>query len=224
MLYIVPTPIGNMEDFTFRGLRILKEVNIILVENYQTSRKLLNLYNIKTPVKKYNIYNEHKLTPSIINEMKKGKKFALISNAGTPGISDPGYMIIRTCIQHFVDVECLPGATALIPALVNSGIPIDEFTFIGFLPKKKNKKKLKNLSKENRTIVLYESPHRLLKTLNNIKIFFGINRNVVLCKEMTKIFQKILRGKIENILLYYKNLNKILGEYTIIIEKDLEKN
>ncbi|ACY40318.1 methyltransferase [Blattabacterium sp. (Blattella germanica) str. Bge] len=218
MLYIVPTPIGNLEDFTFRGLRILKEVDLVLVESYKVSKKLLNFYNIKTQINKYHIYNEHKIIPHLIKEIKKGKKLALISNAGTPSISDPGFLLIQSCIKASISVECLPGPTALIPALVSSGLPINEFTFIGFLPKKK-KIKLENLSRENRTIVFYESPHRLLQTLNDIKHFFGLKRNIVVCKEMSKFFQNILRGNIEKIISYYENVEKILGEYTILIEK-----
>ncbi|WP_185859066.1 16S rRNA (cytidine(1402)-2'-O)-methyltransferase [Blattabacterium cuenoti] len=219
MLYIVPTPIGNLEDFTFRGLRILKEVDVILVESYKISKKLLNFYNIETQVNIYHIHNEHKIIPYFIKEIKKGKKLALISNAGTPSISDPGFLLIKSCIKASISVECLPGPTALIPALVNSGISTNEFTFIGFLPKKKRKIRLEHLSKENRTIVLYESPHRLLRTLNDIKYFFGLKRNVVICKEISKLFQDTLRGDIEKIISYYENVGKILGEYTIIIEK-----
>ncbi|WP_185865777.1 16S rRNA (cytidine(1402)-2'-O)-methyltransferase [Blattabacterium cuenoti] len=220
MLYIVPTPIGNLEDFTFRGLRILKEVDVILVENYKVSKKLFDFYNIKNQINKYHIRNEHKIIPHLVKEIKKGKKLALISNAGTPSISDPGFLLIKSCIKASISVECLPGPTALIPALVNSGLSINEFTFIGFLPKKKRKIKLEYLSKENRTIVLYESPHRLLRTLNDIKYFFGLKRNIVVCKEISKFFQDILRGNIEKMILHYENVKKILGEYTIIIEKN----
>ncbi|WP_185871418.1 16S rRNA (cytidine(1402)-2'-O)-methyltransferase [Blattabacterium cuenoti] len=219
MLYIVPTPIGNLEDFTFRGLRILKEVDLILVENYRFSKKLFDFYNIKNNTNKYHIYNEHKIIPSLIKKIKKGKKLALISNAGTPGISDPGYLLIRSCIEASIKIECLPGPTAFVPALVCSGLSANEFTFIGFLSKKKKRIKLNNLSKENRTIILYESPHRLLQTLNDIKYFFGSNRNIVICKEISKYFQNISRGTIEKMILYYQNIKKILGEYTIIIEK-----
>ncbi|WP_185864240.1 16S rRNA (cytidine(1402)-2'-O)-methyltransferase [Blattabacterium cuenoti] len=220
LLYVVPTPIGNLEDFTFRSLRILNEVDLILTENYKISRKLLDFYKIKTCIKPYHIHNEYYVVHSIINKLKIGSKIALISSAGTPGISDPGYLLIKHCINESIPVECLPGATALIPALVSSGLSINEFTFIGFLPKKKRKKKLKILSKENRTIVLYESPHRLLKTLNDLELFFGFERNIAVCKEISKIFQKIIRGKIkEIILLYQKKKEKIIGEYTIIIDK-----
>ncbi|WP_185870282.1 16S rRNA (cytidine(1402)-2'-O)-methyltransferase [Blattabacterium cuenoti] len=219
LLYIVPTPIGNLEDFTFRSLRVLKEVDLILVENYNFSKKLLNFYNIKTHTKTYHIHNEHKIIPSILEKIKKGKKIALISNAGTPSISDPGFLLIKSCINASISVECLPGPTAFIPALVISGFPIHEFVFIGFLPKKKRKKKLENLSKENRTLIFYESPHRLVRTLNDLKYFFGLEINIVICKEISKIFQKTLRGNIEDIILYYKTQKKILGEYTLIISK-----
>ncbi|WP_185877685.1 16S rRNA (cytidine(1402)-2'-O)-methyltransferase [Blattabacterium cuenoti] len=219
MLYIVPTPIGNLEDFSFRSIRILKEVSLILVESYKISNKLLKFYNIKTNLIKYHIHNEHKIIPFITKKIKEGKNIALISNAGTPGISDPGYLLIRRCIELSIYVDCLPGATALIPSLVISGIPINEFIFIGFLPKKKRNIKLENLSKENRTIVLYESPYRLLKTLNDIKIFFGIKTYVVLCKEISKIHQNTVRGNIKDVLSFYKDKKKnILGEYTIVIK------
>lgn len=221
MLYIIPTPIGNREDLTFRSLRILKEVDLILAENKKISKRLLNFYNIKTHIKTYHTYNEHKMIPSILEKIKKGKKFALISNAGTPSISDPGFLLIRSCIEASISIECLPGPTALIPAVVISGFPINEFTFIGFLPKKKRKIQLNDLSKENRTIILYESPHRLLRTLNDLKDFFGLKRNIVICKEISKMFQETLRGSIEDIILYYKNIKKILGEYVIIIERKL---
>ncbi|AWU43725.1 16S rRNA (cytidine(1402)-2'-O)-methyltransferase [Blattabacterium sp. (Cryptocercus kyebangensis)] len=219
MLYIVPTPIGNLEDFTFRSLRILNEVDLILAENYKVSKKLLNFYNIKTPIKTYHIYNEHKIIPSILEKIKKGKKLALISNAGTPSISDPGFLLIKSCIRDTISVECLPGPTAIIPALVISGLPINEFTFIGFLPKKKRQTKLEKLSRENRTLLLYESPHRLLRTLNDLKDFFGLERNIVICKEISKIFQETLRGNIEEMILYYKTIQKIFGEYILIIDK-----
>ncbi|WP_185862470.1 16S rRNA (cytidine(1402)-2'-O)-methyltransferase [Blattabacterium cuenoti] len=221
MLYIVPTPIGNREDLTFRSLRILNEVDLILAENNKISKRLLSFYKIKTHIKTYHIYNEHKMIPSILEKIKKGKKLALISNAGTPSISDPGFLLIRSCIEASISIECLPGPTALIPAIVISGFPINEFTFIGFLPKKKRKTKLNNLSKENRTIILYESPHRLLRTLNDLKDFFGLKRNIVICKEISKMFQETLRGNIEDMILHYKNIKKILGEYVIIIERKL---
>ncbi|WP_185872556.1 16S rRNA (cytidine(1402)-2'-O)-methyltransferase [Blattabacterium cuenoti] len=218
MLYIIPTPIGNREDLTFRSLRILNEVDIILVENYKFSKKLLNFYNIKTSIQTYACYNEHYIIPHILKIIKKGKKLALITNAGTPSISDPGFLLIQYCIKHSINIECLPGATAFVPALVMSGIPINEFTFIGFLSKKKIKriKKLKHLLQDNRTIVMYESPHRLLNTLNDIQNIFGSEKYVVLCKEISKIFQKTLRGTINNLILQLKN-KKILGEYVLII-------
>ncbi|WP_185859659.1 16S rRNA (cytidine(1402)-2'-O)-methyltransferase [Blattabacterium cuenoti] len=221
MLYIVPTPIGNREDLTFRSLRILNEVDLILAENNKISKRLLGFYNIKTHIKTYHTYNEHKIIPSILEKIKKGKKLALISNAGTPSISDPGFLLIRSCIEASISIECLPGPTALIPAIVISGFPINEFTFVGFLPKKKRKIQLNNLSKENRTIILYESPHRLLRTLNDLKDFFGLKRNIVICKEISKMFQETLRGNIEDMIQHYKNIKKILGEYVIIIDRKL---
>ncbi|WP_185877159.1 16S rRNA (cytidine(1402)-2'-O)-methyltransferase [Blattabacterium cuenoti] len=221
MLYIVPTPIGNLEDFTIRSIKILKEVDLILAENYNISRKLLNFYSIKTRVNKYySNNNEYKYTLSIIKKIKKGNKLALISAAGTPNISDPGYLLIKSCIKASIPIECLPGPTALIPSLVISGFSINEFIFVGFIPKKKRKVKLKKLSEEKRTIVLYESPHRLINTLKDISLFFGFNRNIVLCKEISKYFQNTLRGNVKEILSYYYNFKKkILGEYTIVIDK-----
>ncbi|WP_185866351.1 16S rRNA (cytidine(1402)-2'-O)-methyltransferase [Blattabacterium cuenoti] len=221
MLYIVPTPIGNREDFTFRSLRILNEVDFILVENKKISKRLLNFYNIKTHIKTYHAYNEHKMIPSILEKIKKGKKLALISSAGTPSISDPGFLLIKSCIKASISIECLPGPTAIIPAIVISGFPINEFTFVGFLPKKKRKIQLSNLSKYNRTIILYESPHRLLRTLNDLKDFFGLKRKIVICKEISKMFQETLRGTIEDMILHYENIKKVLGEYVIIIDRKL---
>ncbi|AER40621.1 MAG: 16S rRNA (cytidine(1402)-2'-O)-methyltransferase [Flavobacteriales bacterium] len=222
MLYIVPTPIGNLEDITFRSLRILKEVDLILTENYKISKKLLNFYNVKTSTKTYHIYNERKKIPFILKEIKNGKNLALISNAGTPSISDPGFLLIKNCIKHSIEIECLPGPTSIIPALVISGFPINEFTFIGFLPKKKRKMKLEKLSKENRTFIFYESPHRLLRTLNDLKDFFGLKRKIVICKEISKIFQETLRGNIKDMILYYENVKKIFGEYILILDKKNE--
>ncbi len=219
MLYIVPTPIGNLEDFSFRSIRILKEVDLILTENYNISNKLLKFYNITTHLNLYHIKNEHNITHIFIKKMKQGKKIALISNSGTPNIYDPGYLLVRACIKESIYVECLPGPTALIPALVISGFSTNEFIFVGFLSKKKINKKLINLSKEKRTIIIYESPHRLLKTLYYIKTFFGPERKIVICKELSKYFQKIFRGKIIDILIYFKKKTKILGEYTIVIEQ-----
>ncbi|WP_185882217.1 16S rRNA (cytidine(1402)-2'-O)-methyltransferase [Blattabacterium cuenoti] len=220
MLYIIPTPIGNREDLTFRSLRILNEVDIILVENYKFSKKLLNYYKIKTSIKTYTCYNEHYIIPHILKIIKQGKKLALITNAGTPSISDPGFLLIQSCIKHSINIECLPGATAFVPALVISGLPIHEFTFIGFLSKKKIKRinKLKNLLQVKRTIVMYESPHRLLNTLNDIQDLCGSDQYIVLCKEISKMFQETFRGKINNLILQLQNKNKkILGEYVLII-------
>ncbi|WP_185855831.1 16S rRNA (cytidine(1402)-2'-O)-methyltransferase [Blattabacterium cuenoti] len=219
LLYIVPTPIGNLEDITFRSLRILKKVDFILVENYKFSKRLLNFYNIKTHTKTYHIHNEHKIIPFILKKIKEGKKIALISNAGTPSISDPGFLLVKNCINSNISIECLPGPTALIPALVSSGFPTNEFTFVGFLPKKKRKIKLENLSQENRTLIFYESPHRLIRTLNDFKIFFGLEKKIVICKEISKVFQETLRGNIGDMISYFNNKKKILGEYTLILNK-----
>ena len=173
-LYIVPTPIGNLEDFTFRAINVLKDVDLILCEDTRRSKKLLIHYDIETPLRSHHKFNEHKEIGKVVNKILSGEKIALISDAGTPGISDPGFLAVRTCLENNIEVECLPGATALIPALVNSGIPFDKFVFEGFLPVKKGRKtKLEKLSEEERTMVFYESPHKLLKTLKDFSNSFG---------------------------------------------------
>ncbi|WGH27299.1 MAG: 16S rRNA (cytidine(1402)-2'-O)-methyltransferase [Candidatus Bostrichicola ureolyticus] len=218
MLYIVPTPIGNFEDFSFRSIRILKESDLILAENIFFSKKLLNHYNIDKPIKTYHIFNEHKIIPDILKKLKDGKILSLISNAGTPSISDPGYLLIKACIKDKIEIDCLPGATAFVPAIVNSGFPINEFVFMGFLPsKKRRKKKLKYISKENKTIVLYESPHRLVKTLCDLQIFLGGEQVITICRELSKKFQEIIRGTIKEMTIYFNN--KIpKGEFVIVLK------
>lgn len=219
MLYIIPTPIGNMEDISLRALRIIKSSDIILVENKNNSLKLLNYYNIKLHIKIYNMNNEFKVLPNIINLLQKKKNISLISNAGTPCISDPGFILVRECIKYNINIDCLPGATALIPALIQSGFPINEFIFIGFLPKKKGRiNKIQNLSYETRTIVLYESPYRIKKTLYELKIYLG-NKKIVICRELTKKFQEIIRGDINYIINHF-NHKKPIGEFVIIINSE----
>ena len=190
-LFLVPTPIGNLEDMTFRALRILKEVDCILAEDTRTSGKLLKHFEIDTPMQSHHMHNEHKTVNSVIDRLKNGESFALISDAGTPAISDPGFLLSRTCIENDIEIECLPGATAFVPALVNSGLPNDKFVFEGFLPVKKGRQtRLKLLSEETRTMVFYESPHKLIKTLTNFVEYFGKDRKVSVSRELTKLYEE----------------------------------
>lgn len=216
-LFIVPTPIGNLEDITLRAIRILKEADLILAEDTRQTAKLLNHYEINTKMKSHHLFNEHKTINGIINLLVAGEKIALVSDAGTPGISDPGFLLIRACIQNNIEVECLPGATAFVPALVNSGIPSDHFIFEGFLPPKKGRKsRLKKLAQEPYTIILYESPFRLLKTLNQLKEYFNDNRQIAVSRELTKIHEETKRGTISEVISYYGN-QTVKGEIVIII-------
>ncbi|MDC0354748.1 16S rRNA (cytidine(1402)-2'-O)-methyltransferase [Flavobacteriaceae bacterium] len=217
-LYIVPTPIGNLEDFTFRAINVLKDVDLILCEDTRRSKKLLIHYDIETPLRSHHKFNEHKEIGKVVNKILSGEKIALISDAGTPGISDPGFLAVRTCLENNIEVECLPGATALIPALVNSGIPFDKFVFEGFLPVKKGRKtKLEKLSEEERTMVFYESPHKLLKTLKDFSNSFGQERKVAISRELTKIYEETIRLSLEDsVKLFTEKPPK--GEFVIIIE------
>jgi len=217
-LYIVPTPIGNLEDFTFRAINVLKDVDLILCEDTRRSKKLLIHYDIETPLRSHHKFNEHKEIGKVVNKILSGEKIALISDAGTPGISDPGFLAVRTCLENNIEVECLPGATALIPALVNSVIPFDKFIFEGFLPVKKGRKtKLEKLSEEERTMVFYESPHKLLKTLKDFSNSFGQERKVAISRELTKIYEETIRLSLENaVKLFTEKPPK--GEFVIIIE------
>ncbi len=217
-LYIVPTPIGNLEDFTFRAINVLKDVDLILCEDTRRSKKLLTHYSIETPLRSHHKFNEHKEIGKIIDKILSGEKIALISDAGTPGISDPGFLAVRTCLENNIEVECLPGATALIPALVNSGIPFDKFVFEGFLPVKKGRKtKLEKLSEEERTMIFYESPHKLLKTLKDFCNSFGPERKVSISRELTKIYEETIRLSLEDaIKLFTEKPPK--GEFVIIVE------
>ena len=217
-LYIVPTPIGNLEDFTFRAINVLKDVDLILCEDTRRSKKLLIHYDIETPLRSHHKFNEHKEIGKVVNKILSGEKIALISDAGTPGISDPGFLAVRTCLENNIEVECLPGATALIPALVNSGIPFDKFIFEGFLPVKKGRKtKLEKLGVEERTMVFYESPHKLLKTLKDFSNSFGQERKVAISRELTKIYEETIRLSLEDaVKLFTEKPPK--GEFVIIIE------
>ena len=216
-LYLVPTPIGNLKDITLRALEILKTVDIILAEDTRTTGKLLKHYEITTRQKSYHIHNEHKLVDQLVERMKEGEVFALVSDAGTPGISDPGFLLVRAAKAAGLDVECLPGATAFVPALVNSGLPSDRFVFEGFLPPKKGRQsRLQRLSEDERTVILYESPHRLAKTLAQIVDTFGADRIISVSRELTKVYEETLTGSAEEIKQQFSS-REIRGEIVIVI-------
>ena len=216
-LFIVPTPIGNLGDITLRCIDVLKSVNFILAEDTRTSSKLLKHHNVETPVESFHMHNEHKKLESIINRLTDDIEIALISDAGTPGISDPGFLLIRECIKNEVDVECLPGPTAFVPALVSSGLPCDRFSFEGFLPVKKGRtKRLKELSAEKKTMVFYESPHRILKTLNDFSNYFNDQSKISVSRELTKLFEETFRGTIKDSVEHFEK-NKPKGEFVIVL-------
>ena len=217
-LYLIPTPIGNLEDITLRALRILKEVNIVLAEDTRTSRKLFSHYDIDTNLAPFHMHNEHKVLQKWIDRIKLGETIALVSDAGTPAISDPGFLLVRECVKNDIEVDCLPGATAFVPALVNSGLPSDKFVFEGFLPVKKGRQtRLKLLSEEERTIVFYESPHRIVKTLSLFSEYFGKDRNVSVSREISKMFEETKRGSAKEVMEYFEQ-KKPKGEFVIIVE------
>jgi 16S rRNA (cytidine1402-2'-O)-methyltransferase len=217
-LYIVPTPIGNLEDITLRALRILKEVDLILAEDTRTSSVLLRHYGIEKPLMSHHQFNEHRAVENIIERLQGGSVIAVISDAGTPGISDPGYLLVRECIRAGIALECLPGPTAFIPALVNSGIPSDHFIFEGFLPHKKGRQtRLQLLSEEDKTIIFYESPFRLVKTLNQLKEFFGPERYACVARELTKLHEENARGSLEELAHHFSS-KTVKGEIVIIVE------
>ncbi len=217
-LYIVPTPIGNLEDITFRAVRVLKEVDMILAEDSRTSSRLLSHYEIGTRMISHHLFNEHQEVPQIIEKIMSGMNIALVSDAGTPGISDPGFLLVRECLKAGIEVECLPGPTAFVPALVASGIPCDCFHFEGFLPQKKGRQtRLKFLAELPNTIVLYESPHRLIKALEEFALYFGAERKASVSRELTKMFEETQRGTVQSVLEYFKN-KTIKGEIVIVIE------
>src|SRR5471030_2336759 len=204
-LYLVPTPIGNLEDITLRALRILKEVDLILAEDTRTSAPMLKHFDIHQKVFSHHQHNEHQSSNEIIRFLKDGKNIALISDAGTPAISDPGFYLVREALKNELDVECLPGATAFVPALVNSGFPTDRFCFEGFLPLKKGRQtRYKQLAEEERTIILYESPHRFLKTLDELVIYFGGERQISVSRELTKLFEETVRGTVTEVKAYFE--------------------
>ena len=218
-LYIIPTPIGNLEDITLRAIRYLKEVSLVLAEDTRTSKRLFSHYEIETPLTSFHMYNEHKVLSKCIKLIKSGQNIALISDAGTPGISDPGFLLVRECMKHNIDTECLPGPTAFLPALVSSGFSCDRFIFEGFLPNKKGRtKRLKMLVDYDMTFILYESPHRLLKTLKQLSELLGSDQLISVSREISKIHEENKRGKIIEIINYYE-LKKPKGEFVIIVSK-----
>ncbi len=217
-LYLVPTPIGNLEDITYRAIRILTEADIVLAEDTRKTSILLKKYAISKKLKSFHKFNEHQETDKIIGLLLQGTSIALVSDAGTPGISDPGYLLVRECLKRHIDIEALPGPTALIPALVVSGIPCDRFIFEGFLPVKKGRKKrLGVLGNENRTMIFYESPHRLLKTLAELSEALGENRKAAIVRELTKIHEEIIRGTLGNLIEKIES-NPVKGEIVLVVE------
>jgi len=217
-LYLVPTPIGNLQDMTFRAIDILKTVDLILAEDTRTSGKLLKHFEIETPMQSHHMHNEHKTVEQMVKKLQAGQTIALISDAGTPAISDPGFLLTREAIAANIEIECLPGATAFVPALVNSGFPNDRFVFEGFLPVKKGRQtRFLTLAEEKRTIILYESPHKLVKTLKDIASYWGEERRVSVSRELTKLFEETIRGKVTEIIKYYTQ-KPPKGEIVIIIE------
>ncbi|HEY5745699.1 MAG TPA: 16S rRNA (cytidine(1402)-2'-O)-methyltransferase [Chryseolinea sp.] len=216
-LYIVPTPIGNLADITLRALDILKSVDLILAEDTRTSGFLLKHYAISKPLQSFHNFNEHKVVNLFIQRMEKGEVMALVSDAGTPGISDPGFLIIRACLQAGLKVECLPGATAFVPALVKSGLPCDRFVFEGFLPVKKGRQTLLTaLAKEERTMIFYESPYRLVKTLEHFREYFGSQRKASVSRELSKMFEETVNGTLEEITLHFQS-KEVKGEIVMVV-------
>lgn len=216
-LYLVPTPIGNLGDITYRAIEILKKADYILAEDTRTTSILLRHYEITTKTISFHQHNEHRMLNSIVQKIALGNSYALVSDAGTPGISDPGFLLVRECLKNDIIVECLPGATALIPALVMSGFPSDSFVFEGFLPFKRRQTKLKMLALEERTIVFYESPHKLLKTLEELKTYLGSDRKACVSRELTKIYEENIRGTLAEIIEYFSR-KPIKGEIVIVVE------
>lgn len=216
-LYLVPTPVGNLEDMTLRAIRVLKEVDYILAEDTRNSGKLLKHFEIMTPMHSHHMHNEHKTVENIVRRIKNGETFALISDAGTPAISDPGFLLVRACVEAGLEVDCLPGATAFVPALVNSGFPNDKFVFEGFLPVKKGRQtRLKILAEEARTIIFYESPHKLLKSLSQFEEYFGADRQISVSREISKLHEETIRGTVTQVMAHYTNkLPK--GEIVVVV-------
>jgi 16S rRNA (cytidine1402-2'-O)-methyltransferase len=216
-LYLVPTPIGNLDDITLRAIKVLKDVDLVLAEDTRTSGKLLKHFQIGTPLQSHHMHNEHKQLDALVNKLKGETTIALISDAGTPAISDPGFLLTRACVENGIAVECLPGATAFVPALVNSGLPNDRFVFEGFLPLKKGRQtRLEQLSEESRTLVFYESPHKLLKTLTQFVKYFGADRPVSVSRELTKLYEETIRGTLSEVLEHFTN-HPPKGEFVVVV-------
>ncbi|MGY8969724.1 MAG: 16S rRNA (cytidine(1402)-2'-O)-methyltransferase [Flavobacteriales bacterium] len=218
MIYLIPTPIGNLEDITLRAIRLLKEVDLILAEDTRVSIKLLKHFEIGTPLQSFHMHNEHKKVETVVEQLKNGKTVALISDAGTPGISDPGFLLVREALKEGVEVQCLPGPTALIPALVQSGIPCERFVFEGFLPPKKGRQtRLEQMALETRTQVFYESPHKLLKTLEQLVTYFGADRSIAVVREISKLYESTFRGNAQEGLDFFE-AHPPKGEFVIVVE------
>ena len=217
-LYLVPTPIGNLEDMTFRAIRVLKEVDLILAEDTRTSGKLLKHFEISTHMQSHHMHNEHRMVESVLQKLNGVQSIALISDAGTPAISDPGFLLTRACVKEGIPVDCLPGATAFVPALVNSGLPNDKFVFEGFLPVKKGRQtRFKLLAVETRTMIIYESPHKLVKTLGHFCEYFGEERQVSVSRELSKLYEETVRGTAKEVLTHFEN-KAPKGEIVVIVE------
>jgi 16S rRNA (cytidine1402-2'-O)-methyltransferase len=224
ILYIVPTPVGNMEDMTFRAVRILKEVDLVLAEDTRTSGILLKHFEIKNALMSHHKFNEHGTSAGIVNSLLAGENVALISDAGTPGISDPGFFLVREAVRAGIEVQCLPGATAFVPALVSSGLPCDRFCFEGFLPQKKGRQtKILSLKDEERTMIFYESPFRLVKTLQQFAEVYGADRQVSVCREISKVFEESVRGSLEEVIAHFQ-AKEPKGEIVIVLEGKNEKS
>ncbi|MBP1593298.1 MAG: rsmI 1 [Bacteroidetes bacterium] len=216
-LYVVPTPVGNLEDMTFRAIKVLKEADLILAEDTRTSGILLKHFEIKNAMQSHHKFNEHKMVESVVNRIKGGETVALISDAGTPGISDPGFLVVRECIKNDIEVQCLPGATAFVPAVVSSGLPNERFCFEGFLPQKKGRMtRLKSLQSETRTMIFYESPHRLLKTLTQFGEYFGTERKASVSREISKLHEETVRGTLAELIEHFTNVDP-RGEIVIVL-------
>ncbi len=216
-LYLVPTPVGNLGDITYRAVEVLKQVDLILAEDTRTSRTVMQHYGITTPMQAYHIFNEHQVVRTLVERLDSGQQIALVTDAGTPGISDPGFLLVRECVRHGIDVECLPGATAFVPALVQSGLPCDRFIFLGFLPHKKGRQTaLKSLTGETRTMVLYESPHRLVKLLGELQEVLGKERKISISREISKLHAETLRGSIADLLQHFEK-GEVRGEIVVVV-------
>ena len=217
-LYVVPTPVGNLEDMTMRAVRVLNEVDLILAEDTRTTSVLLKHFDIHTPMSSHHKFNEHKTVEQVVSRIQQGTTVALVSDAGTPAISDPGFLLVRACVAHDVDVECLPGATAFVPALVNSGLPNDRFCFEGFLPQKKGRQtKFKELAVEERTMIFYESPFRIIKTLEQMVEYWGAERKASVSREISKKFEETVRGTLSELIVHFTE-NPPKGEFVMVVE------